>query len=219
MNCQSQEQYQQLKLFNCGITKSQIFADIFHETKRDAESIINSDKKGVIDSQYTYMMPQKLVNFLTAVANDYVQRYEFASNYGNPYVEVKVSQVSKINPQRKYEFRSSEYNGDHSLEWILFMQIPYNSEDENRISSFIEAGTNFTSKLEFTYNTYNGGMKSHCIDLDKSVEGTLLMYPAYLKNVMYPFYSSDDYRVFLTGKIWTTNLQRKYIVGRQKDIW
>ena len=219
MNCQTQEQYQEIKLFNSGITKAQIFSDIFHETKRDIEVLINNNTNGVIENQYTYMLPSKILNFITAVTNDYVNRFEFASDFGNSQIEFKVSQVSKINVQKKYEFRSSDYNGDHSIEWILFMQIPYNSNDEHRMSKVIETGTDFTSKLEFVYNTYNFGTKSHCIELDKNIEGTLLMYPAYLKNTMYPFYTSDDYRVFLTGKIWTLNLQKKYVTGKQSDAW
>ena len=74
-------------------------------------------------------------------------------------------------------------------------------------------------KWEFIYNTLNAGIMSHCIDLNKSIEGTMLMYPGYMKNIMYPFYTSDDYRVFLTGKIWTLNQENKYVIGRQKDIW
>jgi len=217
MTCQSQEQYQQLEIYNPGITKAQIFADIFNETRKELEFVINNSANE--SNQYTYMLSAKLENFISAVAQDYIQRYKFGSEYLPLMPTVKVSQVSKINLQKKYEFRSSEYKRDHSLEWILFMQIPYEYGDENKVSKIIENDTNFNSKLEFVYNTLNSGIMSHCITLDKSIEGTMLMYPGYMKNIMYPFYTSDDYRVFLTGKIWTLNQENKYVIGRQKDIW
>jgi len=219
MNCQSQEQYQQIDLYNPGIIKAQVFGNIFHETKTDIEVLINSNKKDVVESQYTYMIPAKLENFIYAVSHEYLLKYKFMSDCGTFAPTLKASKVSKINLQKKYEFRSSDYNSNHSLEWVLFMQIPYESQDEHRMSEVFENGTQFASKWEFIYNTLNAGIMSHCIDLNKSIEGTMLMYPGYMKNIMYPFYTSDDYRVFLTGKIWTLNQENKYVIGRQKDIW
>ena len=39
------------------------------------------------------------------------------------------------------------------------------------------------------------------IDVDKSFEGKMLMFPAKLQHLVYPFYTSDKERITVSGNI------------------
>lgn len=216
------QEYDQMMFYNPGIVKTQISSDLLNITKREIEDVVNSQPDKIMKNQYTLPINISLERFICNMANEYIAKYNFLVNYGTSgsNLELKVSKISKVNFQRKYEFSSSELDNQNSLNWILFASIPYEYQDELRFSKIAESGTSFTSKLEFIYNTLGSGISSHCINLDKTWEGTVLMFPSYLKHTMYPFYTSDDYRVFVSGKIWTVNrTDYRYVSGKQQDVW
>jgi hypothetical protein len=41
----------------------------------------------------------------------------------------------------------------------------------------------------------------HTIDVDKSFEGKMLMFPNSAYHTVYPFYTSDDYRITVSGNL------------------
>ena len=45
------------------------------------------------------------------------------------------------------------------------------------------------------------------LDVDKSFEGQMVMFPSKLQHLVYPFYTSDDYRITVSGNInfWVEN--------------
>jgi len=215
------QEYDKMMFYNPGIVKSQLPFNVYDRTKKELEQTVNITKgnSNIIEKQYTHMISPLFYSFLNEMAGEYFNRFGFLKNVTDQS-QLRTSQVSKINFQRKYEFASSDVDKKEALSWILWVQIPYYAEDEMRMSQIIENNTNYTSKLEFIYTKINSEISSHSISIDKSLEGTLMMFPSYLKHVIYPFYSSDDYRVFLTGSIWAVNLKdNKYITGKQQDSW
>ena len=40
------------------------------------------------------------------------------------------------------------------------------------------------------------------LDVDNEYEGKIMMFPSSLVHCVYPFYTSDDYRISLSGNIW-----------------
>jgi len=109
---------------------------------------------------------------------------------------------SWINYQKKYEFNPLH---DHSgfASYILFIQIPYDLNKEATVfpkANNSEADTNPNSKLVFVgHNVTKGNIESVSIPVDKSFEGKLLMFDAHHYHMVYPFYTSDDYRITMSG--------------------
>jgi len=105
-----------------------------------------------------------------------------------------------INKQKKHEF-----NPFHShkgvFSFIIFLKIPYDLEEELKLfpnTSFKESST---SKLNFYTVNKLAGMECQTLDVDKSFENKMIMFPAKLPHSVNPFYTSDDYRVTVSGNI------------------
>jgi len=45
--------------------------------------------------------------------------------------------------------------------------------------------------------TYNNVL----VEVDKSWEGTIIMFPAFLHHMVHPFYTSDEYRISISGNL------------------
>ena len=105
-----------------------------------------------------------------------------------------------VNKQKKHEFNPVH---DHSgvFSFIIFLKIPYNLEDESKVFPKNSNSRSSTSKLSFLLNDYMGDIKALMVNVDKSFENKMLMFPAKLKHQVYPFYTSDDYRITVSGNI------------------
>ena len=103
-----------------------------------------------------------------------------------------------INLQKKYEFNPLH---DHSgvLSFIIFLKIPYDLKKEDKV--FAPTSSQYhTSRLLFVTSRFN---KMHYIlaSVDKSYENKMLVFPANLHHEVYPFYTSNDYRITVSGNI------------------
>ena len=108
-----------------------------------------------------------------------------------------------VNFQKKYEFNPPHtHNGLFSF--IVFVNIPY--DYENEINQFsIGTEENQTSKLYFIslvpLNHDKSGLSKTILNVDKSYEGKILIFPASLTHGVNPFYTSDDYRITISGNL------------------
>ena len=105
-----------------------------------------------------------------------------------------------VNKQKKYEFNPLH---DHSGVWsfIIPLQIPYNLEDEDKIYPPTSFGYYQTSRLNFICLSNLGKIEHYPVNMDQSYVGKVLMFPSSLKHLVYPFYTSDDYRITVSGNI------------------
>ena len=105
-----------------------------------------------------------------------------------------------VNKQKKYEFNPLH---DHGGIWsfIIPLQIPYNLEDEDKIYPATSLGYHQTSRLNFICISNLGKIEHYPVNMDQSYIGKVLMFPASLQHIVYPFYTSDDYRITVSGNI------------------
>ena len=58
-----------------------------------------------------------------------------------------------------------------------------------------------TSCFSFSYTNALGEITIQPIMLDKNREGDMIFFPAELNHSVFPFYTSDDYRISISGNI------------------
>jgi len=105
-----------------------------------------------------------------------------------------------INLQKKYEFNPMhKHIGVFSF--IIFLKIPYNLDEEDKVFPKSSGPEPATSRLVFIVNDFSGAPRDINVNVDKSFEGKMLMFPAGLNHMVYPFYTSDDYRMTVSGNI------------------
>ena len=108
-----------------------------------------------------------------------------------------------VNFQKKHEFNPPHiHSGLYS--WIIFVNVPYNMVDEENY--FSAKHLTHTSKLYFAYPRPNfvgnkGDVEVTILNVDKSYEGKIIVFPAQLTHGVHPFYTSDNYRITVSGNL------------------
>jgi len=103
------------------------------------------------------------------------------------------------NFQKKYEF-----NPPHShsgiVSFVIFVQIPYDLKEEEKYFPDV-ARKGEASRFGFINSTPQGKIVSQTLPIDKTLEGKMLMFHASQMHYVNPFYTSDDYRITVSGNI------------------
>lgn len=103
-----------------------------------------------------------------------------------------------VNFQEKYEFNPiHDHNG--VLSFVIWISIPYDLSKELEI--FPNSNRRRTSLFEFVlpHHSNKSNITTVPIQVDKSYEGTMILFPSYSSHTVYPFYTSDDYRISVSG--------------------
>ena len=109
------------------------------------------------------------------------------------------------NFQKKYEF-----NPPHShsgvVSFVIFVKIPYDLDKEDKIYPGVkvdEKTQRCTARFQFLNpdNKGGGGIVNDAIDVDKSFEGKMFIFPNVQMHQVFPFYTSDDYRITVSGNL------------------
>ena len=111
-----------------------------------------------------------------------------------------------VNYQKKYEFNPlHDHTGVYSF--IVFVKIPYDLKKEENYFPDVsppytaEGEQKQTSKLNFVNINPNGQICTIAVPADKSFEGKMFMFPSKQMHLVYPFYTSNDYRITVSGNI------------------
>ena len=105
-----------------------------------------------------------------------------------------------INFQKKHEFNPIHHHiGDYSF--VLWIQIPYDLEEELKLDNCINSNTERNSLFSFTHLDQYGIIVTTPLQIDKTWEGTMILFPSNLKHEVYPFFTSDDYRISISGNL------------------
>ena len=99
-----------------------------------------------------------------------------------------------INYQKKNEFIPNHIH-DGIFSYTIWIDIPYDSDEE------LKEGGNDASCFQFSYTDVLGTTRVHHIRLNKKDNGRMLFFPAKLRHQVYPFYTTDKYRVSISGNV------------------
>jgi hypothetical protein len=104
-----------------------------------------------------------------------------------------------VNFQKKTEFNPTHtHQGIYSF--VLWIKIPYkNSEEAKVFPQFNENKRSVTGCFEFTYLDSTGAIRHHIIPVDNTYENMCILFPANMIHQVYPFYTSDEYRISVSG--------------------
>lgn len=137
------------------------------------------------------------------VGNMYEERWHYAMQVDNGAFTGTPSLTLQnlwINFQQKHEFNPTHtHTGIYSF--VIWVKIPYLLEDEEKHFSAVRDTAKKTSRFTFHYNNILGMNSAFSLPVDKGWEGTMLFFPAALTHGVYPFYTSDDYRISIAGNL------------------
>ena len=135
--------------------------------------------------------------------------HEYPKQFGLPYRD-PVSGLAHnemmltewwVNYQYQNEFNPMHAH-DGIYSWVIWMKIPTESEEQNLLP--IAANSNAQGQISnfyFTFTDTLGKIVNYEIAMGKSVEGTLVLFPAQLKHSVNQFYNCDESRISVAGNI------------------
>jgi len=104
-----------------------------------------------------------------------------------------------INFQKKHEFNPLHIHSG-IFSFIIFMKIPYNLIDEDRFFPNMKDDPK-TSRLCFIVCKPDGGIRDITCNVDESYLHKMLIFPANYGHLVYPFFTSDEERITISGNI------------------
>ena len=113
-----------------------------------------------------------------------------------------------INYQKKNEFLPTHIH-DGIFSYTIWIDIPYDSYEE------LKEGGGHASCFHFHYTDILGKSREHIIRLSNRDNGRMLFFPAKLSHQVYPFYTTDKYRVSISGNVM---LDIKFNDGQRREL-
>lgn len=190
-------------LFNPGILTAKIPNELLLEIQtlivNDSSKLIpvNSGLIGSIQKEYE---TPSIPNLKTVVESMYIEWKKVFKINDNPY---KLGRVW-TNYMSKGEFNPNHCHPEALAAFVLWVKIPYsiNEEIDYQLQrSFAHSHPPKNSAFEFTYSMLDGTITSMPFYVDKTMEGTIAMFPGTLMHCVYPFYTSNEERISIAGNI------------------
>ena len=190
---------------NLAYVKSKVSSSTLEELKQEAKFILensnqfkkyNKELAGNLEKEYSTHKSQEILKpYLISLANEFHKHLEENEHY--PQWDIK---DLWINFQKKYE-HNPLHNHSGVLSFVLWVQIPYFVKDELSHPNCINSNTPSNSLFEFVFTDFMGRIVQNRIEVDKSWEGTMIMFPSSLNHMVSPFYTSDEYRISISGNL------------------
>lgn len=168
----------------------------------DAATPHNYELAGNIRREYKLLKSMAYANeLIKPVAQDFLNNYDpyswFLANEIQGRSELELTSFW-VNYQQKNEF-----NPPHThmgvISFALWIQIPFTHDQELKATPEIPEQTNAVGAFNFQYTNSLGNIKNYTIKADKSYENKMVLFPAKMTHSVSPFYSSDDYRISVSG--------------------
>lgn len=199
---------------NYGYSMTTMPSDILDSIREEVVSIqqtistrdkINKNLAGHLEYQFYLEKSQALLSpIILEMASEYVAAWNYSHEiFKNTPVINPIS--FKLDPIWCNFQKKSEYNPlhDHTgiFSFVAWINIPYDMHDEMNMPNVVTSNGPLATTFNFLYTNVFGEIVALPFFAEKKHEGTIIFFPSRLKHLVYPFLTSDDYRVTISGNI------------------
>ena len=173
----------------------------------------NKKLVGNIEEQY-YMSWEdniklfKVENYLRGLAGIYEKKFNYMECMGNQTMSLNQGMSFDlrlrncwVNYMKKYEFNPI-HNHSGLYSFVIFIKIPYNLKDEFKSLRTQNQNQRFPGCFSFYCGNGLGEFVPHVIEADRTWEQVIMLFPSITQHCVYPFYTSDDYRITVSGNLY-----------------
>jgi hypothetical protein len=160
----------------------------------------NKGLAGNIKQEYKLIeTKQYMEKLLMPIVVAYDTEFNYIKNFGVITHAVPFALDSCwVNFQKKYEFNPA-HNHTGLLSFVIWTNVPYDIEEELKLSPGAESNYNSAGMFSFLYNDTTGRINPFNIPIDKNMENNLVLFPSNFYHMVYPFFTSDGYRISVSG--------------------
>jgi len=183
------------------IVPNELYDSLFRESKEvfnNTEELKNKDLAGHIKHEYALKNNVKVLQpYIKTLSSKLANQLSFEDKKG--YKENNfVLKDLWVNFQKKHEFNPLHIHRG-LFSFVIVMQIPFELNDE---INMYKANGNVTSKLQFVFHNSLGRLCTYDMHICKSDQKKIFFFPASLNHIVYPFYTSDNYRITISGNVY-----------------
>ena len=195
---------------NVGLTNGKIPPNIYQALNQEIVDIHNDDSNtvkmneslaGQITKEYQITKSLPLLNpFLEEMGRAYQKEWNYYPKENPNNNKLTVESVW-VNMQKKLEVNPL-HNHDGTLSFVAWLYVPFKLEDERNMENCKNSRTvELASTFQFVYTTALGNISNCPVFVENGWEGRIVMFPAKLLHMVYPFQTSDDYRISIAGNL------------------
>ena len=204
------DKFEHCHLPNVGLTEGKIPTNIYQTLNREIIDIHNNDEgigrmnpslAGQITKEYQITKSRQLLDpFLEEMGRAYQKEWAYFPKENPNKNDLKVESVW-VNMQKKLEINPL-HNHDGTLSFVAWLHVPFKLEDERNVENCKNSRTvELASTFQFVYTTVLGNIANCPMFVENGWEGKIVMFPAKLLHMVYPFQTSDDYRISIAGNL------------------
>jgi len=177
----------------------QSIAAVGKTPSEDARSTL----RGHIDEEWHLPLTDEISMFTSHLAGVYLEHFGMQPSMGiaESMRDENAKFVLKklwVNYQKKYDFNPIHIHSG-VFSFVIWVQIPYDLTEERKRYNL---KGDETAAFTFQYNNALGGLDTEYLNIDKSFEWKMAFFPARLNHAVHPFYTSDDYRISVSGNVY-----------------
>ena len=195
---------------NIGLTNGKIPPNIYQALNREIVDIHNDDRNtmrmnrslaGQITKEYQITESRKLLDpYLEEMGRAYQKNWNYYPKENPNNNKLTVESVW-VNMQKKLEVNPL-HNHDGTLSFVAWLHVPFKLEDERNMENCKNSRTvELASTFQFVYTTALGMIANCPMFVESGWEAKIIMFPAKLLHIVYPFQTSDDYRISIAGNL------------------
>jgi len=195
---------------NIGLTNGIIPPQIYQTLNREIVDIHTNDKDivrmnytlaGQITKEYKITKSRQLLDpYLEEMGRAYQKQWNYYPKKNSNNDNLKVESVW-VNMQKKLEINPL-HNHDGTLSFVAWLYVPFKLEDERNMENCKNSRTvELASTFQFVYTTALGTIANCPMFVESGWEGKIIMFPSELLHIVYPFQTSDDYRISIAGNL------------------
>jgi hypothetical protein len=149
------------------------------------------------------------------IANEYFLEASFSAV--EPYFVGLANHYNRIffgkNPQEEWQLldlwvnfqRKNEYNPPHNhsglLSFVIWLKVPFSIDEEMEAVQSRKTTNACAANFAFLYNQADGKIAMENIPVDRRFEGVICVFPAAIHHTVYPFTTSDEFRISVAGNL------------------
>ena len=173
----------------------------------------NTKLVGNIEEQYlmgfkNQLNMYKLETYLRGLAGIYEKKFNYMSCMGNQTMSLDQGMSFDlrlkncwVNFMKKYEFNPI-HNHSGLYSFNIFVKIPYDLKEEFDSPRTQNINQRFPGCFSFYCGNGLGEFVPHVLEADKDWEQVIILFPSVTQHCVYPFYTSDDYRITVSGNLY-----------------
>jgi hypothetical protein len=208
MNAMNLE-YRSVELTNVGVLHVKVPQMVMAAIRAEVDQIqrdfssaeaVNHNLAGNMEREYQISQSRSQLDpFIMAVTDVFQQRHPVRTQDTTQPTQLRLDNVW-CNFQK-----ATEFNPNHThtglLSFVIWVQVPYLIEEEQSQSPGRLSNKNNAGCFELIYNTTIGDLATTVFPADRTWEGQMLMFPARMTHCVYPFFTSQDYRISISGNV------------------